>query len=90
MSKLPILFYPQIIAALEWAEWVVVRQRGSHIRREKALPDETLKITVPAHRPDILRHAKNWNNSGGGSMTARSIVLWLKPRNSLHNHKVKP
>ena len=29
----------------------MVRQRGSHIRLEKALPDETLKITVPAHRP---------------------------------------
>nr|WP_246141568.1 type II toxin-antitoxin system HicA family toxin [Hyella patelloides] len=29
----------------------VARQRGSHIRLEKKLPDETLKITVPAHRP---------------------------------------
>ena len=30
---------------------VVVRQRGSHIRMQKHLPDETLKITIPAHRP---------------------------------------
>lgn len=29
----------------------VVRQRGSHIRLEKKLPEETLKLTVPAHRP---------------------------------------
>lgn len=50
MSKVPSVSYLQIIAALERDEWVVVRQRGSHIRLEKALPDETLKITVPAHR----------------------------------------
>ena len=26
-------------------------QRGSHIRLQKHLQEETLKITVPAHRP---------------------------------------
>jgi predicted RNA binding protein YcfA (HicA-like mRNA interferase family) len=31
--------------------WVVVRQRGSHIRLQKHIGDEVLKITVPAHRP---------------------------------------
>ena len=36
---------------MERDEWVLVRQRGNHIRLEKALLDETLKITVPAHRP---------------------------------------
>jgi predicted RNA binding protein YcfA (HicA-like mRNA interferase family) len=30
---------------------VVVRQRGSHIRLHKPLPDETLKLIVPAHKP---------------------------------------
>ena len=45
--------------------WIIVRQRGSHIRLEKKLPDETLKITVPAHKPvkrstlaKILKQAK--------------------------------
>lgn len=51
MSKVPTLPYTQIIAALERDGWVVVRQRGSHIRLEKQLPEETLKLTVPAHRP---------------------------------------
>lgn len=51
MSKVPSLPYTQIIAAFERDGWIVVRQRGSHIRLEKELPDETLKITVPAHRP---------------------------------------
>ena len=31
--------------------WIVVRQRGSHIRLQKRLPDETMKIIVLAHRP---------------------------------------
>jgi predicted RNA binding protein YcfA (HicA-like mRNA interferase family) len=30
---------------------MVVRQRGSHIRMEKQIEGETLKLTVPAHRP---------------------------------------
>ena len=51
MSKVPSLPYTQIIAALQRDGWVVVRQRGSHIRLEKELPSEVLKLTVPAHRP---------------------------------------
>ena len=35
---------------MERDSWIVVRQRGSHIRLEKKLPNETLKITVPAHK----------------------------------------
>lgn len=65
MSKVPSLSYPKIISALERDSWIVVRQRGSHIRLEKKLPDETLKITVPAHKPvkrstlaKILKQAK--------------------------------
>jgi len=30
---------------------VVVRQKGSHIRLQKHLHSETLKLTLPAHRP---------------------------------------
>jgi predicted RNA binding protein YcfA (HicA-like mRNA interferase family) len=65
MSKVPSLSYQKIIAALERDGWIVIRQRGSHIRLEKKLPDETLKITVPAHKPvkrstlaKILKQAK--------------------------------
>jgi predicted RNA binding protein YcfA (HicA-like mRNA interferase family) len=50
MSKVPNLPYTQIIAALQRDGWVIVRQRGSHIRLEKELPSEVLKLTVPAHR----------------------------------------
>ena len=51
MSKVPSLSYQRIVRALQRAGWVVVRQRGSHLRLQKRLPTETLKLTVPAHRP---------------------------------------
>jgi predicted RNA binding protein YcfA (HicA-like mRNA interferase family) len=41
MSKVPNLPYTQIISALERDGWVVVRQRGSHIRLQKELPEKT-------------------------------------------------
>jgi predicted RNA binding protein YcfA (HicA-like mRNA interferase family) len=33
------------------AGWVVVRQRGSHIRLQKHTQEKMLKLTIPAHRP---------------------------------------
>ena len=51
MSKVPSLPYTKIIRALQRDGWVVVRQRGSHIRLQKRIGDEVLKLTIPAHRP---------------------------------------
>ena len=51
MTKVPSLSYEQVVRALRRDGWVVVRQRGSHIRLQKHTPDETLKLIVPAHRP---------------------------------------
>ena len=51
MSKVPSLSYEKVVAALKRDGWVVVRQRGSHIRLQKHMRDEVLKLTVPAHRP---------------------------------------
>jgi predicted RNA binding protein YcfA (HicA-like mRNA interferase family) len=65
MTKVPSLNYDQVIRALRRDGWVVVRQRGSHIRLQKHAPEETLKLIVPAHRPikrstlsHILKHAR--------------------------------
>lgn len=49
--KVPNVSYDRIIRALQRDGWVVVRQRGSHIRLQKRTGDEVLKITVPAHKP---------------------------------------
>jgi predicted RNA binding protein YcfA (HicA-like mRNA interferase family) len=51
VSKVPSLPYHRIIRALQRDGWVIVRQRGSHIRLQKRIGDELLKITVPAHKP---------------------------------------
>ncbi len=51
MSKVPSLSYTEIVRALQRDGWTVVRQRGSHIRLQKRIVGELLKVTVPAHRP---------------------------------------
>jgi predicted RNA binding protein YcfA (HicA-like mRNA interferase family) len=65
MTKVPSLPYDQAIRALQRDGWVVVRQKGSHVRIQKHTPTETLKLTIPAHRPikrstlsHILKQAK--------------------------------
>jgi predicted RNA binding protein YcfA (HicA-like mRNA interferase family) len=51
VSKVPSLSFREIINALRRDGWVVVRQRGSHIRLQKNIGDQTLKLTVPTHNP---------------------------------------
>ena len=51
MSVIPSLPYDRLIRALQRDGWVTVRQKGSHIRLQKHTAVETLKLTVPAHRP---------------------------------------
>ena len=65
MTRPPSLSYLEIVRRLQRDGWVVVRQRGSHIRLQKHVGDRTLKLTVPAHRPvkrstlrEILKQAQ--------------------------------
>jgi predicted RNA binding protein YcfA (HicA-like mRNA interferase family) len=65
MTKVPVLNYEKVVRALQRDGWVVVRQRGSHIRLQTHTVKETLKIIVPVHRPikrstlsHILKQAK--------------------------------
>jgi predicted RNA binding protein YcfA (HicA-like mRNA interferase family) len=51
MTKVPSLSYELVLRALRRDGWIVVRQRGSHIRLQKTTKIETLKLIVPAHRP---------------------------------------
>jgi len=51
MTKVPSIGYGKVIKALQRDGWVVVRQKGSHIRLQKHERDEVMKLTVPAHRP---------------------------------------
>jgi predicted RNA binding protein YcfA (HicA-like mRNA interferase family) len=65
MTKVPSLPYERIMRALQRNGWVIVRQKGSHIRLHKHTAAEVLKLTIPAHRPvkrstlaHILRQAR--------------------------------
>ena len=51
MTKIPSITYDRIIRTLQRDGWVVVRQKGSHIRLQKRTRDEVLKLTIPAHKP---------------------------------------
>ena len=51
MTEIPTLSYRQVINAPQRAGFVVVRQRGSHIRLQKRTKERVLKLTVPAHSP---------------------------------------
>jgi predicted RNA binding protein YcfA (HicA-like mRNA interferase family) len=51
MTKVPSLDYDKVIKALQRAGFMVVRQKGSHIRMQKRIDGETIKITIPAHKP---------------------------------------
>jgi len=48
--KLPVISGAETIKILIHAGFVQVRQKGDHVRLEKYLKNETLKITVPLHR----------------------------------------
>ena len=51
MSKVPSLNYKKVISALQRDGWIVIRQKGSHIRLQKTTKEKTLKLTIPAHHP---------------------------------------
>ena len=65
MSKVPSLAWFEVVRAFQRDGWGVVRQSGSHVRLQKHLGVEVLRVTVPAPRPvkrstlaHILRQAK--------------------------------
>lgn len=51
MTEIPSLSYRKVITALQRAGFIVVRQRGSHIRLQKTTKERVIKLTVPAHTP---------------------------------------
>lgn len=47
--KLPIISGKEALRALEMAGFVVVRQRGSHVRIKKVASESVIIITIPLH-----------------------------------------
>ena len=55
MIKIPSLNYEKIIKVLQKKKgWVIVRQKGSHIRLQKHTATEIFKITVPYTQTSLL------------------------------------
>ena len=71
MISLASLSYIQVIRALKRAGFIVVRQRGSHIRLQKRERDKVIKLTIPAHKA-----IKNGNPDfrSGRNLSARRNV----------------
>jgi len=51
MTKVTSLSYHEVVKALQRDGWVVVRQKSSHIRLQKHIKMEVLKLMVIAHQP---------------------------------------
>lgn len=47
--KLPVISGNEAIRALEKAGFIIVRQRGSHVRIKKVTSEKVIKITIPLH-----------------------------------------
>ena len=48
--KLPVISGREAVKALERAGFIVIQQRGSHIRLKKTTKEEVIKLTIPLHR----------------------------------------
>jgi predicted RNA binding protein YcfA (HicA-like mRNA interferase family) len=51
VTAIPSLSYHKVINVLQRAGFVVIRQRGSHMRLQKRTRERIIKSTVPAHVP---------------------------------------
>lgn len=49
--KVPSLDYDRLVRGLRRDGWMVVRQRGSHVRLQRVREGRLQKLTVPAHKP---------------------------------------
>ncbi len=47
MTKTPSLYYDKVVKALQRNGWVVVRQKGSHIRMQKHTPRKNIETDNP-------------------------------------------
>lgn len=75
MTIVPSLPYDRLIRALQRSGWVIVRQRGSHIRLQKHTPHETFKLTIPAHRP--LKRSTLWHILKQARLTVEELQQLL-------------
>lgn len=69
LKKLPTISYKELLKLLNQLDYQIDRQRGSHIRLKKILPQGHHSITIPAHKEiakgtlnDILNKISQYTN----------------------------
>lgn len=74
-DKLPVISGKKLISVLKGLGYEVSRQRGSHVRLEKATPAGCHKITIPNHDPiakgtlsSIISKISLWNQMDNKDM----------------------
>ncbi len=75
MTKVPSLPYHKIIAALERDGWIVVRQRGSHIRLLSDIFDEPVD---KRNLKSVLERQGNVNISLGDNSINSNVINCIK------------
>jgi predicted RNA binding protein YcfA (HicA-like mRNA interferase family) len=50
MAKLPVISGFEAMKAFRRAGFIIVRQRGSHVRLKKVTGDKVINLTVPMHK----------------------------------------
>ena len=81
-EKLPVISGKDLIKYLVSLGYIVIRQRGSHVRLEKETDAGRHKITIPNHNPiargtlnDILNKVSIWNQ-----ITKEKLIQLIRDR----------
>lgn len=83
MTRLPVISGKKAVKALKRAGFVMVRQRGSHVRMKKATSERMISITIPLHDGLDRGTLKTIINRAGLSleefveMLQRHLSLWF-------------
>jgi predicted RNA binding protein YcfA (HicA-like mRNA interferase family) len=76
LKHLPVLSGSDAIRVLTRAGFAFVRQKGSHVRMKKQLPDTTLNVTIPLH--DELDRMTLRSIIKAAELTEEEFLHWLE------------
>jgi predicted RNA binding protein YcfA (HicA-like mRNA interferase family) len=76
LKHLPVISGDDAIRTLTRAGFFFVRQKGSHVRMKKPLPDTTLNVTIPLH--DELDRMTLRSIIKAAELTEEEFLHWLE------------
>jgi predicted RNA binding protein YcfA (HicA-like mRNA interferase family) len=75
LKHLPVISGNDAIRALTRSGFSFIRQKGSHVRMKKQLPDTTLNVTIPLH--DELDRTTLRSIIKAAELTDEEFLHWL-------------